>query len=83
MKFCMLASMFSTASLLYFVMRFLGVPVDSRIMMIVAPASIQTDCFSLYYNLSLNRLMNFDSPSNSSGVLIIALLNILIPVVDV
>ena len=83
MKFCMLASIFSTASLLYFGMRFLGVPVDSIIIMIVAPASIQTDCFSLSYNLSLNRLMNFDSPSNSSGILIIALLNILIPVVDV
>ena len=70
-------------SILYSVMRFLGVPVYYVIMLIFAPTSIHPDCLSLSANLSLNRLMDFYSPSNSSGRFRIALLKSLRPVVDV
>ena len=79
----MFASMFSMVSLPYSVMSFLGVPVDSGIIIIFAPASIHPDCFALSANLLLNMLMDLDSPSNSSCILINALLNIFMPVVDV
>ena len=73
----------STASLPYSMMRFLGVPLESGIMMIFAPDSIQPDCFSLSSKLLLNRLMDFDFTLNSSGRFRIALLNSFIPVVEV
>ena len=79
----MFTSMFSTVSLPYSVMRFLGVPVESGIMMLFSPASIHPDCFALSANFLLNRLMDFDSPYNISGSLRIALLKSLLPVVDV
>ena len=83
MKFCMFASMFSMVSLPYSGMRFLGVPVKSGIMMIFAPASVHPDFFALSDNFSLNRLMDFDYPSNISGSLIIVMLKSLMPVVNV
>ena len=83
MNFCMFASIFSMVSLPYYVMCFLEVPVDSGIIVIFAPASIHPDCFALSANFSLNILIEFDYPSNISGILRNALLNILMPVVDV
>ena len=64
-------------------MRFFVVPEESAIMMIFAPIYIYTDCLALYYNLSLNRLMDLDSMSKSSGRLSMALLGSSIPVVEV
>ena len=59
------------------------VPEKSAIMMIFDPVYIYTDCLALYYNLSLNRLMDLDSMSKSSGILMMALLDSLMPVVEV
>ena len=64
-------------------MKFLGVPVESGINMMFAPASIQPYFFSLYADFPLNILMNIDFPSKSSGSLRIDLLKSLMPVVDV
>ena len=62
---------------------FFGVPEESAIMMIFAPVYIDTDCLSLSDNFSLNRWMDLDSLSKSSGILRIALLDSLMPVVEV
>ena len=82
MKFCMFAKMFSTVSMPFSVIRFLGDPLESGIMMIFAPASIPPDSFALSDNFSLNRLMDFYSPSKISGRFRIALLKIFIIVVE-
>ena len=81
MKCWILASIFSTVSLPYLVMRFFGVPEELAIMMIFAPVYIHTDCLALTSNFSLNRLMDLDSMSKSSGRLSMALLDSLMPVV--
>ena len=52
-------------------------------MMIFAPVSIHSDCLVLFANFSLNRLKNFYSLPKSSGILSMALLNILMPVMEV
>ena len=59
------------------------VPEKSAIMMIFDPVYIYTDCLALYENFSLNRLMDLDYMSKSSGSLMMALLDILMPVVEV
>ena len=64
-----------------FVMKFLGVSVESGIMNIFAPDSIYPDCFALSANFLLSRLTGFDYPSRSSGSLSMALLKSLMPVV--
>ena len=51
--------------------------------MIFAPVSVHPDCLSLSANFSLNTLADLDSPSKSSGSLRVALLNRLMPVVEV
>ena len=61
----------------------IGVPVDSGIIMIFAPAYIHPDFFALSINFSLNRLMDFDYPSKSYGIFRMALLNSFMPVVNV
>ena len=83
MKCWILFSISSTVSLPYSFMRFFGVPEDSAIMMIFDPVYIYTDCLALYDNFSLNRVMDLYSMSKSSGILMIALLDSLIPVVEV
>ena len=83
MKCWIMVSISSTVSLPYSVMRFLGVPEESAIMMIFAPVYIYTDCLALYDKFSLNRLMDLDSMSKSSGILMMALLDSLMPVVEV
>ena len=83
MKFWMFDSIFSTESLPYSVMRFLGVTVELGIVMMFGHAPIHHDCFALYAKFSLNRSMDFDSLSKSSGSLSMALLKILMTVVDV
>ena len=70
-------------SLPYSFMRFLGVTEELYIMMIFAPVYIYTDCLALYDNFSLNRLIDFYSISKSSGILMMALLDSLMPVVEV
>ena len=82
MKFCIFASMFSTMSLPYSLMSFIGVPVDSGIIMIFAPAYVHPDFFALSIKFSLNRLMDFDYPSKSYGIFRMALLNSFMPVVN-
>ena len=64
-----------------FVMKFLGVSVESGIMNIFAPDSIHPDCFALSANFLLSRLTGFYYPSRSSGSLSMALLKSLMPVV--
>ena len=49
----------------------------------ICPGSIHTDCLALSSNFSLNRLMDLDSMSKSSGSLRMALLDSLMPVVEV
>ena len=83
MKFCMLALMFSIVSLPYSVTIFIGVLVESGIIIIFVLDPIHPDCFSISANFELNRLMDFDSPSNSSGSLIMALLKSFMNLVDV
>ena len=83
MKCWILFSISSTVSLPYSFMRFFGVPGESAIMMIFALVYIHTDCLALYENFSLNRLMDLDYMSKSSGSLMMALLDILMPVVEV
>ena len=63
-------------------MRFLGVPVESVIMMIFAPASIHHDLLSFSANFLVNKLLDFDYSSNISDSLIIARLKSLIPTLD-
>ena len=82
-KFWMLASISSTVSLPYSVIRFLGVLVELAIMMIFAPVSIHTDCSALSASFLLNRLTDLDSPLKSYGSFRMALLNSLIPVAEV
>ena len=83
MKCWMFTSMFSTVSLPYSVMMFLGVPVGLGIMMMLVPASIHPYCNAISDNFLLNRLTDFHSPSKSSGNLSIALSKSLMPVVEV
>ena len=64
-------------------MIFLRVPVEYGIIIMIAPDSIHPHCFALYYKISLNILVDFDSTLNNSGSLRMALLKSLIPVVDV
>ena len=82
-EFWMFAAMFSMVSLKYSVMIFLGVIVESVILMMFDPASIHLDSFYLSAIFLSNRLMEFDYPSKSSGGLRMALLNSLMPVVEV
>ena len=79
----MLVLISSMLSLPYSVMRFLGVPAESAIMMMLDPVSIHTDCLYLSDNFSLNRLTDSDSPSKSSGSFRMALLNRSISVAEV
>ena len=81
-KNCIFATMFSTVCMPYYVIRFIGYPLESGIMMLFAPASIHPDSFALSDNFSLNRLMDFYSPSKISGRFRIALLKIFIIVVE-
>ena len=83
MKLFVFASMFYTASLPYSITSFLGVPVESGIIMIFYTNSIHTYFFSLSANFSLNRSIDFDSQSNNPEILRMALLESLIPGVDV
>ena len=83
MKFCMFSYMYSTVSLPYYVMIFLGVPPESLIMMIFSSASIHPACFVLSDSFSLKRLMGFYYPSKSSGIFMIAQLKSFITVVEV
>ena len=83
MKFCIVTPMFSMVSLPYSVMRFLGVTVESGIIMIFAPDSIHPDCLALSVNFLLNRWIDFDYLLNNSESLRIALLKSLMPMVDV
>ena len=64
-------------------MRFLVVTVELLIMMIFDPVSIHPDFLALSASFSLNRLTDLDSPSKIYGRFRMALLNILIPVVEV
>ena len=82
MKCWILVSIYFTVSLPYLFMRFLGVPEESDIMMIFAPVYIYTDCLAFHENFSLNILMDLDSMSKSYGILMMALLDILMPVVE-
>ena len=79
----MFASAFFTVIILYCVMRFLGVPLESEIVMTFSPASIHPDCFAFSNNLSLNRLMYFDSTLNIFESFVILLLKSFIPVFEV
>ena len=83
MNFWMFASMLSTASLSYSVIRFIRFPIESGIIMIFAPASTHPVSFALSDKFLLNRLMDFYSPSKFSGILRMALLNIFMPSIDV
>ena len=82
-KNCIFATMFSTVCMPYYVIRFIGYPLESGIMMLFAPASIHPDSFALSTNFLLTKLIDFDYPSNISGSFRIALLKIFIPVVEV
>ena len=59
--------MSSTVSLPYSVMIFLGVTLDSLIVMIFSPASIHPAFLALSDNCLLNRLMDFDFCQKSLG----------------
>ena len=83
MNVWILLSISSTASISYSVIRFLGVPVELATMMILAPVYIHPDCLALSTSFSLNRLTDLDSSSKSSGISRMAILNSLIPVVEV
>ena len=70
-------------SLPYSVMKFLGVPVESGIMMIFSPVYIHPYCFALSANFSLNRLTDLYSLPKTSGRLSVELLKMLMTVVEV
>ena len=67
----------------YMVIRFLGVLVELAIVMISPPISIHPDYSALFASFSLNRLTDLEYPSMIYGSFRMALLNSLVPVVEV
>ena len=83
MNFWILASVSSTIIFTYSVIRFIGVVVESAIMMVFAPVSTHPDCLALSDSFLLNRLTDLESLLKSYGSFSMALLHSFIPVVEV